>query len=69
MYDSRVHPVGDGFPDSTCTRVYRVKVVTAMLKAGVPLSKIDIFRDLLEEYGYALTSSTHLRKLILFIQS
>ena len=38
-----VHPVGEGLPDSI--RVYRVKVVTAMLKAGVPLSKIDIFRD------------------------
>ena len=42
-YDSRVHPVGDGLPDST--RVYRVKVVTAMLKAGVPLNKIDLFSD------------------------
>ena len=64
-YDSRVHLVGDGLPDST--RVYRVKVVTAMLKAGVPLNKIDLFRDLLEEHGYALTSSTHLRQLIPFI--
>lgn len=65
VYDSRVHPVGDGLPDST--RVYRVKVVTAMLKAGVPLGKIDLFRDLFEEHGYALTSSTHLRQLIPFI--
>ena len=65
VYDSRVHLVGDGLPDST--RVYRVKVVTTMLKAGVPLNKIDLFRDLLEEHGYALTSSTHLRQLIPFI--
>ena len=41
--------------------------VTAMLKAGVPLSKVDLFRDLLEEHGYALTSSTNLRQLIPFI--
>ena len=41
VYDSRVHPVGDGLPDST--RVYRVKVATTMLKAGVPLNKIDLF--------------------------
>ncbi len=34
-----MHPVGDGLPDSI--RVYRVKVVTAMLKAGVPLGKIE----------------------------
>ena len=65
VYDSRVHPVGDGLPDST--RVYRVKVVTTMLKAGVPLNKIDLFRDMLEEHGYALTCSTHLRQLIPFI--
>ena len=64
-YDSRVHPVGDGLPDST--RVYRVKVATTMLKEGVPLNKIDLFRNLLEEHGYALTSSTHLRQLIPFI--
>ena len=65
VYDSRTRLVGDGFPDST--RVYRVKVVTAMLKAGVPLSKVDLFRDMLEEHGYALTSSTNLRQLIPFI--
>ena len=64
MYDSRTRLVGDGLPDST--RVYRVKVVAA-LKAGVPLSKVDLFRDLLKEYGYALTSSTNLRQLIPFI--
>ena len=38
-----------------------------MLKAGVPLSKVDLFEDLLEEHGYALTSSTNLRQLIPFI--
>ena len=57
--------MGETLPDST--RVYRVKVVTAMLKAGVPLSKIDSFRDLLEEHGYSLSSSTHLRQLMPFI--
>ena len=41
--------------------------MTAILKAGVPLSKVDLFRDLLEEYGYALTSSTNVRQLIPFI--
>ena len=65
MYDSLTRLVGDGLPDST--RVYRVKVVTAMLKAGVPLSKVDLFLDLLEEHRYALTSSTNLRQLIPFI--
>ena len=36
-----------------------------MLKAGV--SKVDLFRDLLEEHGYALMSSTNLKQLIPFI--
>ena len=61
-YDIQVHPAGDCLPD--LTRVYRVKVVTTMLRAGVPLSKIDLFRDLLEENTYTLTSSIHLRQLI-----
>ena len=38
-----------------------------MLKAGVPLSKVDLFRDLLEEHGYALMRSTNLRQLIPFM--
>ena len=50
-----VHPVGEGLPDSM--RVYRVKVVTVVLKAGVPPSKIDIFRDLLEEHAFSLSTS------------
>ena len=61
---AEVHRISCG-PDTT--RVYRVKVVTAMLKAGVALGKIDSFRDLLEENGFALTSSTNLRQLVPFI--
>uniref|UniRef100_A0A1X7TCL5 Uncharacterized protein n=1 Tax=Amphimedon queenslandica TaxID=400682 RepID=A0A1X7TCL5_AMPQE len=38
----------------TKTQVFRVKVVKSFLKAGVPLSKVDYFRDL-EETGYRLT--------------
>ena len=64
-FDQDHHPSGENLPDST--RVYQVKVVTAMLKAGVPLSKIDRFRDLLEDHGYSLSSSTHLRQLVPFI--
>ena len=33
----------------------------------MPLSKADIFRDLLEENGFALSDSSNLRKLIPFI--
>ena len=64
-YDSTVHPVGEGL--SEATRVYRINVVTAMLKAGVPLQKINCFRSILEEHAYSLTSSSNLRQLIPFI--
>lgn len=47
--DNEHRPVGETLPDST--RVYRVKVFIAMLKAGVPLTKIDSFRELLEDHG------------------
>ena len=41
--------------------------MTAMLMVGVPLSKVDLFRDLLKEHGYALTNSTNLGQVIPFI--
>ena len=64
-YDSAVHPVGATLPEST--RVYRVKVVTAFMKAGIPLAKLDDLRELFEENGHSLTSSTHLRQVLPFI--
>ncbi len=36
------------------------------MKAGILLSKIDKLRDVFEESGYSLCSSTHLRQLIPF---
>ena len=64
-FDKEHHPAGETLPVSM--RVYRIKVVTSMLKAGVPLAKIDCFRDLLEGSGYALTNSSNLRQLVPFI--
>ena len=43
-YDSRVHPVGESLPSDI--RVRRVKVVEALLKAGIPLAKADCLREL-----------------------
>lgn len=43
-YDREHHPVGETLPDSV--RLYRIQVVTTMLKAGVALNKLD---KLLEE--------------------
>ena len=56
-YDEKVHPVGEKLPDSV--RMHKIKVLTCFLKAGLPLNKIDCFRDLLEE-TYGLSSSRHL---------
>lgn len=64
-YDAEVHPVGEGLPDDV--RIYRIKVLTFFLKAGVPLNKIDCFRDLFEESSYRLTTSSHLSEMISII--
>lgn len=48
-------------------QVYRIKVVTAFLKAGVPLSKIDSFRELLEENAYRLTDRRNMHDYVPFI--
>ena len=66
-YSKEVHPKGKTLSDST--RVYRVKVVRAFLRAGTPLQKIDSFRELLEESAFSLSSSQHMRDLIPFIRS
>ena len=47
--------------------MYRVKVVTAFLRAGIPLSKLASFRDLLEENAYRLTDRRHMFDLVPFI--
>ena len=66
-YSKEVHPKGETLSDNT--RVYRVKIVRAFLKAGIPLQKIDSFREILEESAFSLTGSQHMRDLIPFIRS
>lgn len=66
-YSTQIHPKGETLPD--CTRIYRVKVVEAFLKAGIPLQKLDSFRSLLEESAFNLSGSQHMRDLIPFILS
>ena len=48
-------------------QVYRVKVITAFLKAGVPLNKMESFRDLLEENAFRLTDRHHMHDYVPFI--
>ena len=45
-----------------------VKVVSTFLRAGIPLNKLDIFRELFEENGFRLTEKRNMFDLILFIQ-
>ena len=61
------HPKGETLPDDA--KVFRVKVVTTLLKAGIALNKIDDLRDLLEEGNRCLSSSTNMRQLVPFILS
>ena len=47
--------------------MFRVKVVSAFLRAGIPLNKVEVFRELLEETGYRLTDRRNMHDLIPFI--
>ena len=64
-YNEETHPRGETLPEDH--QVYRIKVVTAFLKSGVPLSKVESFRDLLEENAYRLTDRCNLLDYATFI--
>ena len=49
------------------TQVFCVKVVSTFLRAGIPLNKLDLFRELFEETGYRLTDRQNIHDLIPFI--
>ena len=49
-------------------RLYRYELVEALLKAGIPLLKVDILRPFLEKYGHRLTSRNHRAELIPMIR-
>ena len=61
-YNEQEHPRGETL--STDQWVYRVKVVTAFLKAGVPLAKLDHFRDILDKNAYRLSDRRGMSDLI-----
>ncbi len=67
MYDKQEHPTGGTL--SAQERVYRSKVRIAFLKAGVPFTKLDHFRDILEENAYRLSDRRGMSNLIPFILS
>ncbi|KAK3734379.1 hypothetical protein QZH41_007564 [Actinostola sp. cb2023] len=64
-YDQEHHPKGETLP--TSTRVFRIKVVQAFLKSGTPLNRLEFFREIFEEAGMSLSSSSNMRQLIPFV--
>ena len=65
--DKESHPVGETLPQDQ--RVFHIKVVMAFLRAGVPLSKMTSFRELLEENAFCLSDRRHMSDVIPFISS
>ena len=65
VYDREHHPVGETLPESVM--VYRIRVLTAMMKSGVPIAKMECFRDLFEENALTLTSVPNMRQLLPFV--
>ena len=64
-YNQETHKSGESL--SQDQQVFRVRVVTAFLRAGVPLNKLDYLRDLLEEGCYRLTDKRQMYDYIVFI--
>ena len=65
--DKELHPVGETLPEDQ--RVYCIKVVMVFLRAGVSLSKVTSFRELLEENTFHLSDRQHMSDVIPFIAS
>ena len=65
LYNSVEHLRGETLPEAQ--QVYRVKVLKTFLQAGVPLAKLDVFKEILEENGYRLCTQRYLFDLIPFV--
>ena len=66
-YEANANPRGESLPEAQ--KLYRVKVVTAFLKAGIPLTKVESLREILEEDAYRLTDARGMFDLIPFVHS
>ena len=65
VYERSENPKGSSLPEEH--RLYHLKVVRTFLRAGVPLTKLNLFKDLLEEHAYRLTDRRHMSDMIPFI--
>lgn len=64
-YDKDVRPAGETL--SKVQREFCINVLTAFLKAGVPLNKLDHFHEVLEEHAYKLADRCGMYNLIPFM--
>ena len=64
-HNEESHLRGETLPPNQ--QVYRVRVLTCFLRAGVPLHKYEHFRDLLEENALRLSDRRHMSDLIPFV--
>ena len=64
-HNTATHPEGETLPMDQL--VYRIKVVTSFLRAGVPLNKFRQFRDVLQENAFRLTDRSHMANLVPFM--
>ena len=67
QHNADPHCKGETLPGEL--RVYRVQVMKAFLRAGVPLSMLQYFRELLEERAYRLMDTRHMLDMVPFILS
>lgn len=63
IYNEKTHMVGVTITENM--QVFHVKVFSTFLHAGVPLYKLELFRQLFEENGHHLTDTC---KNVYFIQ-
>ncbi len=59
------HSLGQTLPEAQ--RVFRVRVVKTFLKAGVPLHKLEDYREILEQHAYKLADKRGMNDLIPFV--
>ena len=64
-HNESVHQEGESLPIGQ--QVYRVRVASTFLRAAVPISKIDLFREFLQENALPLADRSHIANLITFI--
>ena len=62
VYESEASPRGEIYESH---KLYRIKVVTAFLKSGIPLQKVNGLKEILEFDGYRLTDARGMRGLVL----